>query len=53
MVAIKQVANNALPDIRKDEPAAVSRPETLRGDNGQAVKSVQQEAQKKNGGVAG
>ncbi|CNK23221.1 type III secretion protein [Yersinia aldovae] len=47
MVAIKQVANNALPDIRKDEPAAVSRPETLRGDNGQAVKSVQQEAQKK------
>lgn len=47
MVAIKQVANSALPDIRKDEPAAVSRPAMLRGDNAQAVKSVQQEVQKK------
>lgn len=47
MVAIKQVANSALPDIRNDEPAAVSRPAMLRGDNGQVVKSVQQEVQKK------
>ncbi|MBX9498070.1 type III secretion protein [Yersinia enterocolitica] len=47
MVAIKQVANSALPDIRQDEPAAVPRPVMLRGDNGQAVKSVQLEAQKK------
>ncbi|HHL2560652.1 TPA: type III secretion system needle length determinant, SpaN/EivJ family [Yersinia enterocolitica] len=47
MVAIKQVTHSASTDIRTDEPAAVSRPEKLRSDNGQAVKSVQQEVQKK------
>ncbi|MFM1346752.1 SpaN/EivJ family type III secretion system needle length determinant [Yersinia proxima] len=47
MVAIKQVTHSASTDIRTDEPAAVSRPEKLRSDNGQVVKSVQQEVQKK------
>ncbi|HHJ0101562.1 TPA: type III secretion protein [Yersinia enterocolitica] len=47
MVAIKQVAHSAPPDIRKEEPANVSRPVTRNTDNGQAVKSFQQEVQKK------
>ncbi|WP_145554759.1 SpaN/EivJ family type III secretion system needle length determinant [Yersinia canariae] len=47
MVAIKQAANSALPDIRKDESTAISRPAMLGADNGQAVTFVQQEAQKK------
>ena len=47
MVAIKQVASSALPDIRQDETAAASRPVMPRNDNGQAVKSVQLEVQKK------
>ncbi|HDL6961218.1 TPA: type III secretion protein [Yersinia enterocolitica] len=47
MVAIKQVANSALPEIRKDEPADVSRSAMQRPDHGQKVKLAQQEVQKK------
>lgn len=47
MVAIKQVTHSASTDIRTDEPTVASRPETLRSDNGQSVKSVQQQVQKK------
>ena len=47
MVAIKQVANSAPPEIRKDEPADVSRSAMQRPDHGQKVKLAQQEVQKK------
>ncbi|MGE4802470.1 type III secretion system needle length determinant, SpaN/EivJ family [Yersinia hibernica] len=47
MVAIKQVASSALPDIRKDEAAARPWQAMLRTDSEQTVTSIQQEAQKK------
>jgi hypothetical protein len=47
MVAIKQVANSIPLDIRKDQPADVSRSAMLRSDKGRSMRLVQQAAQKK------
>ncbi|MEY4922175.1 MAG: hypothetical protein RLY17_892 [Pseudomonadota bacterium] len=47
MVAIKQVANSTPLDIRKDQPADVSRSAMWRSDKGRSMRLVQQTAQKK------